>query len=172
MAGLGTVLLLIVGVSPGGAARGSCTFPRNLTGLQCQGFDGVKPAIAPDPATCRSVCCGDPSCSAWNFSPSCGGTCCWISRLPGADCGEPHGSWKTWVGGSGRTVPPGPPGPPGPPPPPPPPPPPSPPRPPPGPPLPPIHINTAAKGRVFGGIGAISGGGATSRLLIDCTSRH
>ena len=141
-------------------APGCTPFPYNLTGLQCTDLQAAPGATTAE--ECYTTCCSRHQCNTWNFSPGCGGHCCWLSSSSTApSCYPPGGTWKSWVGGSRKPSPPSPP---------PSPPPPSPPHPsptPPAPPLAPIHIDPTIKGRQFGGIGAISGGGATSRLLVD-----
>jgi hypothetical protein len=136
------------------------SFPTNLSGLQCLNMENA--AAAKTPSACLAACCGDqgrarPSsslgrCNKWNFAV--GQQSCWLG-FSVEECSPPTGTWKVWVGGSKLPSPPPPPGPL-------PPPPPSP-GPPPGP-TPTIHIDTRADGPRFYGIGAISGGGATTRV--------
>ena len=141
----------------------NCSFSHSLAGLQCKDMHSDPSLTA---TACEAACC-KVGCSTWNFSPGHQSSSCWLwlgAPLPGPHCAKPDGTWKTWLGGSNAPAPP-----PGPAPPPPPPTPsPSPPSPPP--PLPPgepIVLDFLAVGPALGGIGAISGGGATSRLLID-----
>ena len=145
-----------VQLSPVGRAIGSagCSFPRNLTGLQCLNLQG-DPAKSKTAALCEAGCCANAHCSVWNFSPDGPACSLWTGHpSPGPKCARPEGTWKHWVGGASSQRPPAP----------------SPPRPPS--PSPPAHPSTItldfkAGGPVLAGIGAISGGGATSRLLVD-----
>jgi hypothetical protein len=155
-------------------APAQCSFAHNLTNLQCQNMRHNKAAT---PALCRQVCCSmrgealAKTCSAWNFSPDGGPASCslWVDSGSVPKCGPPAGTWKLWVGGADEFVPTRPPpAPPGPPIPSPPPPPAPAPAPPPAPPVSSsITLDAAAFGPALAGIGAISGGGATSRLLVD-----
>ena len=150
--------VLFAAVHAASKAPPCAPFPTNLAGLQCINLLGSPTAATSD--ECFQACCATPKCNAWNFSPGCGGDCCWLNTKDVAPkCYPPTGPWKTWVGGARSVNPspsPSPPPPPAPPPPP-----------PPAPPLAPIHIDPTVKGRALAGIGAISGGGATSRLLVD-----
>ena len=135
----------------------NCSFPHSLAGLQCKNMHRDPSLTA---AACEAACCKAGSCSTWNFSPGHQTSSCWLwlgAPSPGPYCVKPDGTWKTWLGGSNTQRPVPPPGPA-----------PSPPA--PSPPLPPgapIVLDLLASGPVLGGIGAISGGGATSRLLVD-----
>jgi hypothetical protein len=175
LAGYLSPLLLLLAAAPatppGTTSSGllrNCSFPLSLAGLQCKNMHR-EPSLTP--TACEAACCNAASCSAWNFSPDHQTSSCWLwfgAPSPGPHCAKPDGTWKVWVGGSNTQRPVPPPGPaPSPSPPPSPPTPPSPPVPPPLPPGVPIALNLSASGPVLGGIGAISGGGATSRLLID-----
>jgi hypothetical protein len=173
--------LLLLAPHPTLGTDGACTFPVSLAGLQCQ---NMRRADATTAESCRASCCAmaaaaaaahRPSslqpqpqqhrCTAWNFSPGHQEKSCWLWTNSAAApvCAKPGGTWKVWQGGMSNSTQPLPP---------PPPPPPSP-SPSPMPPAPsPTPASSAvldleASGPVFGGIGAISGGGATSRLLID-----
>ena len=160
---LAAVSLRLLAAPPGPvAATTNCSFSHSLAGLQCK-YMHSDPSLTA--TACEAACC-KAGCSAWNFSPGHQSSSCWVwlgAPSPGPHCTKPDGSWKTWLGGSNVPVPP-----PGPAPSPPPPPSPFPPSPPP--PLQPgepIVLDLLANGPALGGIGAISGGGATSRLLID-----
>lgn len=158
-----SLLLLLTEVA---ADSRNCSFPHSLAGLQCKNMHSNPSLTA---SACEAACCSDAACSVWNFSPDHQAQSCWLwlnAPSPGPHCAKPDGTWKTWLGGSNSNRPPAPPPAPPAPPAPAPPPPPPPPA-PPSPPGAPIALDLSASGPVLGGIGAISGGGATSRLLID-----
>lgn len=127
---------------------GEASFPQNLTGLQCLNL--IDYSAAASRAACLAACCkqqsAEPPCTTWNFSPDHGDRSCWLG-YGDETCVPPTGTWTTWVGGSKPASPP-------------------PPGPTPGPPAP-VNVDLGSTGPQFYGIGGISGGGATSRLLID-----
>lgn len=78
-------------------AAGNCTFPHNLTGVQCKGLTDHKQAKTPK--ACEASCCAEAQCDIWQFEASAG---CWIGTANSCDKVGPG-----WVGG-GRGTPPGP----------------------------------------------------------------
>ena len=132
---------------------GSCTesdFPHDLNGLH---VDGLKPQPKVDSEDgCRAACCAEgPSCHVYQFTPTrTRGASCWIGEYSKPESGTAHGYLSRGRGSI---------------------PPPPPPPPPPTPPFAPGKAHTLDDSKGLGlrweGIGAISGGGATSKLLMD-----
>ena len=137
---------LLLASAAGAATPLACSFPRNLTGLQCQDMGG-NPAASEE--GCRLACCALLDCTVWNFAPGHAAQSCWLwsgPTSPGPTCEPPTGTWKRWAGGSTARRPP----------------PPAPPTPapspsPPSPPPPPITVNLSTRGPALGGVGVAVG---------------
>jgi len=129
---------------------GSCAdsdFPHDLNGLH---VDGLQPQPkVKSVADCRAACCAaGVSCQVFQFTPTVQrGAACWIGKYSKPEQGTAHG----YISRGRGSIPPPPP--------------------PPPPPFPPgkAHTldDTSGLGLRWEGIGAISGGGATSKLLMD-----
>ena len=89
------------------AALGSCEWPANASGVECD-MDLGHHAAAATPTACASACCANPKCAAWQWgNASCGassGCGCWLGHK-NVD-GKPTGCRNSaaWIGGS-RTPP-------------------------------------------------------------------
>jgi hypothetical protein len=146
-----SIILVLLAAVLGCASAQTCSnesFPIDLNGKQVDGLTAFK--AANDLDACRQACCdAGPSCAVWEFSehpsksPS-GKIKCWIGKMGKIMGSGPYSS-------RGRTPPPTPA-----------PPTPAPPK------TAPITIDdTKGLGLRWEGVGAISGGGATTKLLMD-----
>ena len=130
----------------------SCTdadFPHDLNGLKVDGLQAHPTVKSAD--DCRAACCdAGASCQVFEWTPTrASGSNCWIGRYAKPEPGSDPG--RGYISRARGNIPPPPP--------------------PPPPPFPPgqPHILDDSKGLGlrWEGIGAISGGGATSKLLMD-----
>ena len=80
---LRTCALLAVARGCGAGRVGSCEFPANVSGVQCDMDLGARKA-ARSAADCAALCCADDRCAAWQWSnASCGasaGCGCWLGH--------------------------------------------------------------------------------------------
>jgi len=122
-------------------------FPHDLNGLH---VDGLQPQPAVKSVDdCRAACCTQgPSCQVYQYTPTAmRGASCWVGKYSNPEPGTAHG----YISRGRGSIPPPPP--------------------PPPPPFPPGKAHTlddsSGLGLRWEGVGAISGGGATSKLLMD-----
>eukprot|EP00036_Acanthoecidae_sp_10tr_P021481 CAMPEP_0206318684 /NCGR_PEP_ID=MMETSP0106_2-20121207/17335_1 /ASSEMBLY_ACC=CAM_ASM_000206 /TAXON_ID=81532 /ORGANISM="Acanthoeca-like sp., Strain 10tr" /LENGTH=746 /DNA_ID=CAMNT_0053750429 /DNA_START=12 /DNA_END=2252 /DNA_ORIENTATION=+ len=145
MASVVSFYILALALAVATASAQQCAggdFKYNASGYQYMGLTSVPSATSAD--ACATHCCNDKKCNTWQF---CGGSACG---------GEGGGCWAgdgkagdkapQWTGMSTRAGPP----------------------PPPPPPQGPYTVDaTPGLGMRWEGVGAISGGGATTKLLMD-----
>jgi len=138
-------LAAVVAVCVSGALAADCdnsTFPVNLNNVQVLNLQQAKGAGSVD--DCLKACCAMDGCTIWQFAaqgPAQPLNSCWIGKSDGSQRHSQDG----WIS-RGRGIPP----------------------PPPPPPSGPYNIDdTHGLGLRWEGVGAISGGGATTKLLMD-----
>ena len=126
--------------SRGTVAAPCPAFTQNYTGFQIGGLTQDTDPAAQSAAGCEKACCRNPGCQVWQYSPS---TQCWIGPYS-----TPVGTGK-YISFASASSPPAP-------------------RPAPPPPAGPYAVDdTPGLGMRWEGVGAISGGGATTKLLMD-----
>lgn len=137
-------LAVIVRLAAGDGCAGNASFPYDASGVQCFGFKNAEGAK--DAEGCAEMCCQQIDCNTWQFEAA-QHKGCWIGYAAVGNCSKMVHPSLDFQGGQ-RIIR----GPPAPPP----------------VPTPAVSIDdSVGLGPKFAGIGGISGGGATSKLLAD-----